>query len=442
VEDHREALFFWQSLGIRGACCIHVDAHLDTSEFDVPLLSAVPQPEINCGNYLLHALRSGVVREVIWVVPPHLCPGPLSVNWALEELARWNFLKTDDVATLRLEQGRIYGQLEGHPLCLCTSDNLPQVQDPCLLDIDADYFLDPRDEIWETPFELQSRLGPLSCQAVTVAYSVQGGYTPVSRRFLGDLTQMIYAGKGELAGHYWRLLTGEEETWPEDLPNWLRAARLVTQAQGSGLDHRGPAWQRAAELDPGYAFHPFDMASQRWQRQDFAGARRWLDQVDWIGADYLRGLIANSEKDYALALQCWGKLLQADLAVEHHSHLRHLCGLAFLHRGQPTQAAQEFRLALQGAPRQTALWRELARAQSQAGEMEAAAKSFRKSIQLAPDELATLHVRVELARLYLQLGQVSLAQAECQRIRSGWAPGNLKLEAESLAMKAVLRKTP
>lgn len=421
---------------------MHVDAHLDTSEFDVPLLSAVPQPEINCANYLLHALRLGVVREVIWVLPPHLCPGPLSVNWALEELARWNFLKTEDIATLRLEQGRIYGQLEGHPLCLCTSDNLPPIQEPCLLDIDADYFLGTRDEIWESPFELQSRLGPLPCRAVTVAYSVQGGYTPVHRRFLGDLTQLIYSGQAELAARYWRLLTGEDEDWPEDPPNWLRAARWVTQAQGAGLDHCGPAWQRAAQIDPGYAFHPFDMASQRWQRQDYAGARRWLDQVDWIGADYLRGLIANSEKDYVLALRCWGKLLQADLLAEHHAHLHHLCGLALLRSGQPTRAVDEFRLALQVMPRQAGLWRELARAQSQAGEIEAAAKSFRKSIQLAPEELASAHARLELARLYLQLGQVSLAQAECQRIRSSAAPGNLKLEAESLAMKAVLRKTP
>jgi len=439
MEDHRDALFFWQELGIREACCVHVDAHLDTSEFDIPPLSSAPQAEINCGNYLLHALRQGVVQRIVWVIPPHLCPGKLSLGWALAELGRWNFLKSSDVAAMKMVGGRVEGQLEGKPLTLCTSDRLPKLEGPCLLDIDADYYLGPADEVWETPFQLKDRLGELQLQAVTVAYSVDGGYTPVARRFLGDLTEMAYRGQEELARHYWAQLSGAL-AWDEELPNWMQAARLVTRASGCGLELDGPAWREAADLDKGYALHPFDLACQRWQRQDFRGARHWLDRVDWVGADYLRGLVANSEKQYAEALQCWGRLLDGQLAPEHQAHIRHLRGLARVGQGRFAESIEEFRLALQISPRQSAVWRELARAQAQMGEHEAAARSFRKAIQLAPEELASAQARVELAELYLKLGQITLLQAECQRMRASCAPGNLKLQVESLAMKALLRK--
>lgn len=439
MEDHRQALFFWQELGIREATCIHVDAHLDTAEFDIPPLSTAPFAEIHCGNYLLHALKQGVVSQVVWVIPPHLCQGKLDVNWALTELVRWNFLKLMDVAALRQVGGRVEGQLEGKPLTFCTSERLPPITGPCLLDIDADYFLGPADEVWETPFQLQEYLGVREWRAITVAYSVEGGYTPVQRRFLGDLTAMLYRGEGELAVHYWRQLSGEL-AWDEALPTWLQAARLATQACGCGLDLGGAAWKKAAQLDPGYALDPFDLACQRWQRQDYAGARRWLEQVDWVGVDYLRGLVANSEGRFGEAVKCWGRLLEKDLTWEHQAHVRHLRGLTLARQARHAEAVEEFRLALQVRPRQAFLWRELARCQSQLGESAGAAKSFRKAIQLAPEELASAEARVELAQLYLELGQITLLQAECQRMRASCAPESLKWQLESLMMKALLRK--
>lgn len=224
------------------------------------------------------------------------------------------------------------------------------------------------------------------------------------------------------------------------LPAWLEAARLVTRAHGSGAPLGDPAWQQAALLDSGYALQPFDLACQRWQRQDFAGARRWLDQVDWVGADYLRGLVANSQQRFEEALRCWDKLGDSLLTAEQQGHIGHLRGLALVQLGRNDQAVEEFARALRGCPRQASLWRELARAQRQLGHWEPAAKSFRKAIQLAPQELESAVARVQLAEVYLQLGQTALAQAEFQRIRSSQAPGNLKFQVEKLAMKAALRK--
>lgn len=438
MEDHRDALFFWESLQLRDACCVHVDAHLDTCEFELPLTSRLDEPEINCGNYLLHAIRRGVVNRVIWVIPPHLCQNQLDLHWAMAELSRWNLLKIADVAEAGLIEGRVEVKIDGCPLTICTSDHLPSLDGPCLLDIDADYFLGENDEVWETPFQLHQRLCPLQTRAVTVAYSVQGGYTPVQRRYLGNLTELLYQGQGELARNYWQQLSGQVD-WQRDIPAWLEAARLVTQAHGSGLSE-GPAWQRAAELDPGYTLEPFDLACQRWQRRDFAGARRWLRKVEWVGSQYLLGLVAHSEKRHGEAVECWGKMLEAELTPAQQSHLHHLRGLALMQQTHPTGALAEFQLALQAEPRQAGLWRELARAQAGAGLPEEASKSFRKAIKLAPLELASLQARLELAELYLQLGQVSLLQAELRQLRSGYAPGEIKMQVERLAMQAWLKK--
>ena len=439
MEEHHQALTFWQSLGILQACCVHVDAHLDTCEFEVPQASSrAGESEINCGNYLLHALRQGVVSQVIWVIPPHLCGGRLDLAWALDELSRWNFLKVDDVVGARLADGCVHAKIDGFPLIICTSDNLPRLEQPCLLDIDVDYFLGAGDEVWETPFELQQRLGPLAVQAVTVAYSVVGGYTPVARRYLGDLTQMLYQGQGSLALDYWEQLTGARD-WSAGGPTWLQAARLVTQAQGSGVQ-AGPGWQRAAQLDAGYALCPFDMACQRWQRKDYAGARLWLQGVEPVTAQYLLGLVAQAEARYAEAVECWGRLLEAEATPAQQSHLHHLRGLALMSQGSPGAALREFQLALQAVPKQAALWRELGRAQSKAGQADEAAKSLRKALALAPLEVASIQARLELAELYLGLGQVSLMQAELRRLRSGFTPGEIALQVETLAMKAMLKK--
>ncbi len=439
MEEHHQALTFWQSLGIQQACCVHVDAHLDTCEFEVPQSARPGESDINCGNYLLHALRQGVVNQVVWVIPPQLCRDRLNLAWALDELSRWNFLKVDDVAGARLVDGCVHAKIDGFPLIICTSQNLPRLDQPCVLDIDVDYFLGANDEIWETPFELRQRLGPLQVQAVTVAYSVVGGYTPVPRRFLGDLTRLLYQGQGQQALDCWQQLSGEKE-WPtQKLPAWLQAARLVTRAHGSGVQ-TGPAWQRAAQLDAGYALCPFDMACQRWQRKDYAGARRWLQEVEPVAAHYLLGLVAQAETRYAEAVECWGKLLEGEASPAQQSHLHHLRGLALMQQGSPAAALREFQLALQAVPRQAALWRELGRAQLRAGLGDDAAKSLRKALALAPLEVASVQARLELAELYLQLGQVSLAQAELRRLRSGYTPGEIALQVETLAMKAWLKK--
>src|SRR5688572_22687218 len=113
MEDHQEAYFFWRDLGIKGATCVHVDAHLDVSNFKVPGYGLADAPELNCANFLHRAIREGIVEHLVWVIPPHLT-GTLSLlDWTRDELHNWMHLSLADYASLHTEDSRVEGTLAG-----------------------------------------------------------------------------------------------------------------------------------------------------------------------------------------------------------------------------------------------------------------------------------------------------------------------------------------
>lgn len=440
-EDHREALFFWERLEVRGACCLHIDAHLDMSETRVPFLGTAERPEVNCGNYLLPALSQGLVGQLIWVVPPHLHPKGLDAAWALEELARWVSLRTSEAASLTMRAGRLEGTLCGFPFTLCHADNLPPLEVPVLLDLDVDYFFDRRDAVWQTPFSLFEHLRSLQIQAVTIAFSVEGGYTPVQRRYLGHLSQLLALGQDQRAWELWRQLQGLE-TARGDLPAWVRATELVTRALGCGLDYQSAPFQEAARLDPGFQVRAQDLVHYYWQRDDFEKSFEWLDRVEAEGVDYLRGLVAHTQGNQALAVRSWKRCLEyyPQLEEAHQGHLWHLCGLARLRQKKAEEAVADLREAVSRLPREATPWHDLGRAQAASGHWEEASRSLRKAIRLAPEQLLSLQCRLELAEVYLKTGELAWTQAECRRILQSQAPGKLKLKAEQLLMRVAIEK--
>lgn len=68
MADHREAYFCWKKAGLRRATVLHFDAHSDCYH---------SLPEIvHCGNFLLKAIKQGLVGRVIWVVPSWFYDNP------------------------------------------------------------------------------------------------------------------------------------------------------------------------------------------------------------------------------------------------------------------------------------------------------------------------------------------------------------------------------
>ena len=86
----------------------------------------------------------------------------------------------------------------GKPLTVCSIRNLPAFNEPVLLDVDVDYLVIPNIGYrgvnmysrlpWLWPRELVSCLAEkrVRTDLVTIAYSVEGGYTPLQWKYLGD----------------------------------------------------------------------------------------------------------------------------------------------------------------------------------------------------------------------------------------------------------------
>ena len=428
MEDHREAYLFWKELGVRQAVCVHVDAHLDTCGFKVPGYTGLRQPEVNCGNFLLPAMDEELVSELVWVIPPHLVDGQDRLEWARNELQNWLRPTVSDYLSLQLVEGRVEGQLLGKRLVICTSDNLPKLAGPLVLDIDIDYFLAPGDGLWQDPLQLHHQLGQLKWQALTVAYSVQGGYTPLEQRYLGDLTVLTFTDRKSAEALSARL--GEVG---QDLPDWMRAA---------GYWRRGEA-ERAAKLDPGCVDRAIDRVCGLLDRGRFEQCPPWLERLqseDRTAAIYLEGYLAFRLERYVDAIAAWQGLLEHETDRLTQRHLLEMIGLAQRVSGQAAAAVKTFTQATRLDGNDASLWLQLARSQVEAGEDQRAARSYRRALTLAPELLDTQLAQLELAQLYLAQGQVSQARAQCARILQVPAPRALKLQAEVLKLKATTRK--
>ena len=442
MEDHRDAYFFWKELGVRGASCLHVDAHLDMAQYQAPLNPDVQQPEINCANYLLKAVEEGIVSEVVWVVPPHMFANHKSLlDWSHHELPAWLPLRLDEHNSLVEKDGRVQGRLRGVPLTICDSAHLPAMDSNWLLDLDIDYFLGELDDVWETPFALHDRLPEgSSFQAVTVAISVFGGYTPVALRYLGDLSALVFGGQPVEAQEWWQHYQGLESL--NDCHPSLQAAALVGRARGAGSDHTGPNWERAAQLDPRYLIEPFDVASFYWHRKQFARCQQWLGRCQGPQVDYLRGFIAFERKEYSKAIGHWQTLVGEIESEADPVSLRHmltLLGKAQAKANRLEDANGSLKRAVSLGPAPSDLLRELAQVQRRSGDLTQAQNTFRKAIRMDAQELGNLEARLELAELYMQTGQKERAGGICQDLNQLELPGNLAIRNERLRVKLSLQ---
>jgi len=414
MEDHREAYFFWKQLGLKDQACLHVDAHLDVSNLKAPAYETAERPEMNCGNFLLPALEEGLLNSLVWVVPDHLPGGEDILDWIRLELQNWMRLDLSDYMSLEKSGERVEGLLLNKPFTVCRSEDTPEMRDPFVLDIDIDYFLDPDDDLWQSPVELVRNLNCSGPTATTIAYSVQGGYTPVRYRYLGPLTEMALED-----------MHSATEIW-----DFLHSGR-------SDVPSHWPDWTKPTDDVPVKAI---DEVSAALMRGFVSRAERHLEHVeDERERAFMKGLLALRKERLDETAESWETLL-ADENLERHTRLYLLttCGRAQL-------AAERYRHAYDTLSRARSLSRndsEVVALQARAclglGRTEEAAKLFRNAIKLSPELLETAQTRLELAELYLKRGQNSLAERLLHQTLAGDTPGFMKVRAEALKLRLAL----
>jgi hypothetical protein len=442
MDDHKKAYLFWKEMGFFHSSCLHVDAHLDISNFKTPSTDCDENPELNCANFLLFAIQQEIVSEVVWIVPPYLVGEFDMLDWFREEIRRWMRIDQDDYFSFsKLGPRTVLGQLAGARLLVTTLEELhqhwqPPVDRPLLLDIDIDYFLgqelglaSDRCVVWQTPWELLEKLGPLTYTAETVADSVSGGYTPLELRCLGFLTELCLDDQTELAKQNWETIN-DPSAEIGLTSDWVGAARLGQRLVRSKIPRNDARWSELVEFHPEFAFQQFDQTALYFQRKMDQELLHFLTTAkpepdSDAESLYMSAFLAARQGDLQLAIQNLESLALentkdlVDVAPDTRtaSHLLGLCGRFALEASQYSAANSFFQRAIQLDSKDEEFWRGLAECWAAVGDLAQATKCLRKVVALAPKLLEAGETRLRLIQLYRESGQRLLFQAESDRLK-------------------------
>lgn len=216
-EIHSDSYIVWKRLGVNGRILVHIDGHpdikgideeafqkiLDAGTKDIEDLVADPyefQEEkvkpLNFANYVYPAMRSDMIRQVYWVVPDKKLEKDSVLEY--ESLLRKLLGQSLSFGTpsLSFQKGMLRGRLFSKEIVICTLKDLPRFKEPVLLDVDMDYFTTYKGamanvleipKMWPEEVLRLITKKQIPLEIVTIAYSVQGGYTPLEYRYLGKL---------------------------------------------------------------------------------------------------------------------------------------------------------------------------------------------------------------------------------------------------------------
>jgi Tfp pilus assembly protein PilF len=338
MENHDRSYFLWRDAAFKNRILVHIDAHHDMWWID-------DNRSLTIANFICAALRERIVREVYWVVPDGTWENPdgrKALSNHLKELL--NTYRGDPAGT-KWEHHRVRASVMGCPLVICSLDTLPAFSDDVLLDIDTDYLTIPRvsyrtedvlDPVpWRSPEELTEilRSTALSTDFVTIAYSVEGGYTPLAWKYLGDelATRLGHPDQKDMADAYLRMRQGIVARLRGDVAQAENCFRAVGERLGAapyfhlaylmaeaGRPEEGRrCHEQALAIDPSYrtAYAGPGIPLYRAKNNDASEAafRRALilDPADayphlglgWIAARRKRWAEAEKEFRAALALQ-------------------------------------------------------------------------------------------------------------------------------------------
>lgn len=399
MDDHFEALSLWKDVGLRNFTCVHVDAHLDVQDAGLSMAMVeqiaqgasladfrgnprLPWGGLHCGNYLYPALRAGWIEHLVWVFPPHLVRGPSLLDWLRAELLQWVDLSLEEYSALRTSApGRVEGQLAGQRFTACTADAMPVLSGAVALDIDIDYFVTLDDELWQSPQVLQDLLGELSPTALTVATSIEGGYTPDHRAGLGPECLQRFGGQPQ------------EWTAP------------VSQA----VDH----------------------ASRCMHRKDYQQGLQCLlpAQAEDPVRLYLEATLQLKLKNLPGALQALERLARADLTSAERAQIGYMAAGIELLRQRPRPAQKHIELALSLVPPRGDFFFRSALTLKKQGQYRQAARQLRHALTHSEGKVSSLEVQLELARTYAEMGQQGLAQATHRQLQAMDVTGLYAIES-------------
>jgi tetratricopeptide (TPR) repeat protein len=403
MEDHDGAYYAWKQAGFTGRVLLHIDAHIDWSwiadknPLDILEAQSLQQLEsiledrslwnlsgrrseelVHIGNYIYPALQEGIVKEFFWVVPDSFTENRRELRGLVQTFEAMRKVNPQGLRNIRLERRRVVAEISGRTVMACSLSDLPAIQESVLLDIDTDFLMrdpveschagkDPWRQLpWLWPGELVARLNAKEIRTdfVTIAYSVEGGFTPLPYKYLGDelalrlkhpqlpeRDRMALAHKQQAADyrHAQELEKAIAEfeqastLVPEDGSAHFNLAYLY--AVTGATDQAAARYRRAVQLDPAY----------KTAYNNFGFLFHSMGMLDRAGDEYQRMLRwdpQNADTHYGLAevlaaQQRWDEAMRQyqtvqEITPDHAGALRGL-GFVNLERMQWEEAITQFR---------------------------------------------------------------------------------------------------
>lgn len=470
-DDHFESFPFWREAGLSGLTCVHVDAHLDVSTdgFSQKALDGIAQarnrdellafrgnPKLpwggfHCGNYLYPALVDGTVTTLIWVVPSEPMDGTSMLGSARQTIQGWVDMTLEEYSGLQSVQGRVEGTLFGRRLVFCTAETMPSLTPPesekLVLDIDVDYFVRLKDDqMWQSPHDLRQALGDLKPLALTVATSCEGGYTPLSQRYLGQVCLDVFSHDPEL----WK---SEVEAYrqafnaPPEAPTAPESPTPpppTRQEQLQAFLEQAPEFMKpsvlcalqryddAAALHPDYRPSPLDQAGRHFQRRQYSEGLACLEGMEQNQESrrYLTAFMAAGNAQLEVTLDEVKALLeQPGLAERDRARLLSMQADVVGRKGHSRQALTLLREAVKVEPDRPVLHHQMAHYLRLLGERDEAAKHVRKALRLTKRKVSSLPILLDASRLYDELGQRALARATRRELEDSDVTGFYAINA-------------
>ncbi len=279
MEDHNEALEVWRQKEIRSRILVHVDAHMDVGSIpqkdpyeileasNISEVNRLLEEEknwnltnkdfyslVNIGNYIYPAIRDGLIKEFWWVVPDRNFK---KVGKYLQKYLKKMAKKDSNYAQeVLFSNGTVRGRLFNAAFNICNIDNLPEFKEEILLDIDCDYFVIKsarqrifkdileKKRLWIEPEEFVNKLKKkkLKTDLITIANSVEGGFTPIEYKYLG------YELK-ELCG---KLLFDDYKPLGLKDNAGVFFSHSMAEWKTGNLSRAGDLYKKAVQLDPTY----------------------------------------------------------------------------------------------------------------------------------------------------------------------------------------------
>jgi len=237
MENHNQAYVVWQSAGVRDKILVHIDAHLDfgwitdRDPYDLLEANSLTQLKemikegfwnlgqqdmselVSIGNYIYPAMKEGMVREVYWVVPNPMWDNKKERSLIIGFLNRLLKINPDQGKRVIVKEKAITLKINGRIVSCSKLSDMPLIKESVLLDIDTDFLVskslskpqyyanEQRPWIW--PQELIEQVkNKIKADLVTIAYSVDGGYTPLRYKYLGDELKDLIKDPNHSLGNY------------------------------------------------------------------------------------------------------------------------------------------------------------------------------------------------------------------------------------------------